>query len=321
MSRLLVAGSADFLPAQGRMLLEAKGYHVKTCRSLQDAVAMVLEDPPDLLLVEKGFAGDGDRRLIRSVSACLQKSNIPILLALDVADLEPELNWQDYPVDDVVLKPLVSAVLLARLQLAEARMIRVFDNNPLSRLPGNTSILRAIRKILASEENYAVCYVDIDNFKPYNDRYGFSRGDEVILMVARIIVNVIEELARDGSFVGHIGGDDFVFIIRGDKAEEVCARIIANFNMVRNLFLSAEDIAADEFIGRDRLDNETRFPLLSISIAVVITGEKRFQHSGEVAVAATELKHYVKKLEGSNFVVERRDVCVSGREPADETRK
>lgn len=310
MSRLLVAGSSDLLPSQARMLLEAKGYQLKCLERLQDAIGMVLEDPPDLILVEKGFSGgDGDRSLVRSVSACLQKSNIPILLALESSELELEIDWQEYPVDDIVLKPLTPEVLLARLQLAEARMIRVFDNNPLSRLPGNTSILRAIKKVLAGEENYAVCYVDIDNFKPYNDRYGFSRGDEVILMVARIIVNVIEEMAREGSFVGHVGGDDYVFIVRGDKAEEVCARIISNFNMVRNLFLSAEDIAAGEFVGKDRLDQETRFPLLSISIAVIPTGEgrARYLHSGEVAAAAMQLKHYVKKLEGSNYLVERRE--------------
>lgn len=309
MSRLLVAGNPDFLSAPGRMLLEARGYQVKSCERLQDAVSLVLEDPPDLLLVEKGFAGDGDRQLIRAVASCLQKANIPILLALDEAGLEPELDWRIFPVDDIVFKPLSPQVLLARLQLAEARMARVFDNNPLSRLPGNTSILRAIRSTLAREGKFAVCYVDIDNFKPYNDRYGFSRGDEVILMVARIIVNVIEEKSREESFIGHVGGDDYVFIVREEKAEEVCAQIITNFNLVRNLFLSAEDVAAGAFIGRDRQEKETRFPLLSISIAVITTGDGRYRHSGEIAAAASQLKHYVKKLEGSNYLVERRDSC------------
>lgn len=314
MHRLLVAGSSELLSPEGKVLLEARGYQPKSSASPQEAVALVLEDPPDLLLVEKGFAGDGDRQLIRAVSSCLQKANIPVLLALNENDLEPEPDWQDYPVDDFIVKPCKPALLLARLELAQARMARVFDNNPLSRLPGNTSILRAIRKVLAQEGvGFAVCYVDIDNFKPYNDRYGFSRGDEVILMVARIIVNVIEELAREDSFVGHVGGDDYVFIVHEEKAEAVCRRILHNFNMVRNLFLSAEDIAAGEFVGRDRQERETRFPLLSLSIAVVITGDGRYRHSGEIATAASQLKHYVKKLEGSNFLIERRDSCAASR--------
>jgi len=306
MHRLLIAGAPGFLPEDARVLLDAKGYQVKICASLHDAVAVILDDPPDLLLVEKGFAGDGDTQLIRAVNACLQKANIPVLLAVERQELVTELDWQCYPVDDLLLTPFTPQELLARLTLAEARMVRVFDNNPLSRLPGNTSIIRAIQHTLESGRDAAICYVDIDNFKPYNDRYGFARGDEVILMVARIVVNVIEEMAREGSFVGHVGGDDYVFIVDADKAEAVCARIIKNFEQVRNMFLSPEDIAAGGFVGKDRQDRETRFGLLSLSIAVVTTGGGKFRHYGEVSAAASQVKHYVKKLEGSNYLIDRR---------------
>ncbi|MEW6594191.1 MAG: diguanylate cyclase [Thermodesulfobacteriota bacterium] len=307
MSRLLVAGSEAFLPQECRVLLEAKGYKLKVCLRLQDAVAQVLEDPPDVLLVEKGFAGDGDRQLIRAVGACLQKANIPVLLALAEAELITEMDWGHFPVDDIILLPFTPEILLARLRLSEARMMRVFDNNPLSRLPGNTSILRAIQKTLDSEAEYGICYVDIDNFKPYNDRYGFARGDEVLLMVARIIVNVVEELGRDESFVGHVGGDDFVFIVREEKIKPVCERVLRNFDLVRNMFLSAEDVAAGAFIGKDRQNRETRFGLLSISIAVVTTGEHKYHHAGEVSAVASQVKHYVKQLEGSNYLIDRRN--------------
>lgn len=307
MSRLLVAGSAEFMPRESRVLLEAKGYKLKHCQRLPDAVALVLEDPPDLLLVEKGFAGDGDRQLIKAVSACLQKANIPILLVLSEMELLTEMDWNRFPVDDIVTQPFSPEVLLARFRLAEARMMRVFDNNPLSRLPGNTSILRAIQRTLDTHHAFGICYVDIDNFKPYNDRYGFSRGDEVILMVARIIVNVVEEMAREESFVGHVGGDDFVFIVRSEQVEPVCERVLKNFDQVRNMFLSTEDITAGAFIGKDRLDRETRFGLLSLSIAVISTGGNRYKHYGEVSAAASQVKHYVKKLEGSNYLIDRRE--------------
>ncbi len=309
MSRLLIAGSDSLLLPECRVLLDAKGYKVKFCQSLQTALAQVLEDPPDLLLTEKGFSGkNGDIELIRAVKACLQKANIPIFLAIFPEELGVELDWTLYAVDDLLVRPIAPEMLLTRIRLAECRMIRAFDNNPLSRLPGNTSIIRAIQGVLAAEgEEYAVCYVDIDNFKPYNDRYGFSRGDEVILMVARVIVNVVDELARQGSFVGHIGGDDFVFIVRREHAESVCRKILDNFDLVRNMFLSAEDIAAGAFIGRDRQERETRFALLSLSIAVVITGTGRYRHYGEVSSVASQIKHYVKKLEGSNFLIDRRD--------------
>ena len=295
------------LSSECRVLLDAVGYRLKNCTSLRGAMAQVLEDSPDLLLTEKGFSGKrGDSELILAVKSCLHKANIPILLALSAEDIAAELDWATYPVDDILLKPVVPQILLTRIRLAESRMVRAFDNNPLSRLPGNTSIIRAIQRVLEAEEGYAVCSVDIDNFKPYNDRYGFSRGDEVILMVARIIINVVEELARKDSFVGHIGGDDFVFIVHREKAEVVCRKVLEHFDRVRNMFLSAEDIAANMFVGRDRQERETRFPLLSLSIAVVTTDGGKYAHYGEVSSEATHLKHYVKKLEGSNYLIDRR---------------
>jgi GGDEF domain-containing protein len=314
MSRILIAGSDPLIKLECRLLLEAKGYKLKHCGNLPEALSLVLEDPrdlldpPDLLVIEKDFFGqNGDVELIRAVKSCLQKANIPILLVMAESQFHLELDWDSYPVDDLVPSPFSSEVLLTRIRLAESRMVRAFDSNPLSRLPGNTSILRAIQRVLGETEGYAVCYVDIDNFKPYNDRYGFSRGDEVILMVARIMINVVDELARTGSFVGHIGGDDFVFIVREKMAEPVCKKILANFDLVRNMFLSAEDIAVGEFVGCDRQDRETRFGLLSLSIAVVPTDGDRYTHYGEISSVASQLKHCVKKLDGSNYLVDRRN--------------
>ncbi len=308
MSRILIAGSDSLIIPECRLFLEAKGYTVTRSANLQEALSLLLEDPPDLLVTEKGFSGnDGDIALIKAVKACLQKANIPIFLVMDESQLHAELDWDNYPVDDIITRPFTPEILLTRIRLAESRMIRAFDNNPLSRLPGNTSIIRAIQRVLGEPDGYAVCYVDIDNFKPYNDRYGFSRGDEVILMVARVMVNVVDEVARKGSFVGHIGGDDFVFIVREEMVEPVCKKILANFELVRNMFLSAEDIAVGEFVGRDRQDRETRFGLLSLSIAVVTTGGGKYTHYGEVSSVASQLKHCVKKLEGSNYLIDRRD--------------
>ena len=308
MQRILVAGKTILPSPEGKLVLEAKGYQVITCARLQDAVGLILEDPPDLLITEKGFdGGNHDQDLIKAAKGCLQKANIPIILALDSGELLTGLDWDHFPVDDFIIKPVVPEVLLARIQLAQSRMIRVFDNNPLSRLPGNTSILRAIQKTIDSAEPHGVCYIDIDNFKPYNDRYGFSRGDEVLLMVARVTVNVIEELARDGSFIGHVGGDDFVFIVREEYIKPVCDRLIANFERVKNMFLNAEDIKAGCFIGKDRQDKTTTIDLPSLSIAVVTTTGNKYRHYGEVSATASQIKHYAKSLKGSNYVIDRRE--------------
>lgn len=103
------------------------------------------------------------------------------------------------------------------------------------------------------------------------------------------------------------GGDDFVFIVREEKIQSLCERVLKNFELVRNMFLSAEDVAAGAFIGKDRQNRETRFGLLSISIAVVTTGSGKYHHAGEVSAVASQVKHYVKQLEGSNYLIDRRD--------------
>lgn len=307
MARVLVAGASILERPESRISLEAKGYQLITCASIKTAVGLFLEDPPDLLVVEKGFAETGDLDLIRVANACLQKTNIPILLVLSREEMCGGLDWRILPVDDLIVKPVAPEELLVRIQLAEARMNRVFDNNPLSKLPGNTSILNAIQRALANTEPMSVCYVDIDNFKPYNDHYGFSQGDEVILMVARVIVNVIDQTARQHSFIGHVGGDDFVFIVPEDKAVEVCEKILANFEAVRNLFIEPEDVSRGGFVEKDRQGRETRFGLLSISIAVILTGHGKFQHFGQVAAVASQMKHKVKALDGNNYLIDQRE--------------
>ncbi len=307
MKRILVAGKDIIATQEHRIILEAKGYQLLLMKDLQASVSLILDDPPDILILEMNAVAQKESDLlINAVKASLQKTNIPILIVLDEKQIIKGFDWQKYPVDDFIVRPFSPELLLGRIQLAEARMIRVFDNNPLSKLPGNTSILRAIQKAIDADESYGVCYIDIDNFKPYNDRYGFSQGDDVILMVARIAVNVIDEIARDGSFVGHVGGDDFVFIVKEQKIKAVCRRILDNFDVVKNMFIPAEDLKAGCYMEMDRQGRETVFGLLSLSIAVVITGDKLFRHYGEISTRASEVKHFVKQKEGSNYMIDRR---------------
>ncbi len=292
--------------AEIRIMLEAHGYTIISCPELQDAVSVVLEDPPDLMIMEKDFAGKKDHDLISVVNACLQKTNIPIMLVVTKEDMIKGLDWSLFPVDDLLVKPVDPTQLLTRIRLTEDRMRRVFDNNPLSKLPGNTSILNKIQSILDDGSGRAVGYIDIDNFKPYNDHYGFSQGDDVILMVARIMVNVIDEIAREGSFVGHIGGDDFVFIADEAKIEEICAKILSNFEIVRNMFIEPEDVKRGGFVEKDRQGRVTNYGLLSLSIAVIPTSHGNFKHFCEVSASASQLKHRVKNLDGNNYLIDRR---------------
>ena len=304
--RILLAAGEEALSAECLTLLEASGYRLIAAADLAGAMAVLLEDPPDLVMVERGFAGNGDREILAAAAGSIRRSLMPIALLCPAGDLAA-LDWEALPADELIVTPADPLELLGRVRLARARMTRVFDNNPLSRLPGNTSIIRAIQDRLDRGEEAAVCYLDIDNFKPYNDRYGFTRGDEVILMVARLLANTVSEKAGTRGFVGHVGGDDFVFIVPPEHCRQACEKIIRDFSMVRNMFLSREDLAAGGFTAKDRQGRETCFELLSISIAVVPALPGRFRHYGEVSAAAGQLKRQVKKMTGSNFMIDRRD--------------
>jgi GGDEF domain-containing protein len=144
----------------------------------------------------------------------------------------------------------------------------------------------------------AVCYIDVNNFKPYNDAYGFARGDEVLRMVARIMSNTVKE-SHDSGFVGHIGGDDFVFIVPFEHAERVCKIIIDSFSIIASDLFCDEDKARGYYVGKDRKGEAQQFPLLGISIAVVPTENPVMQHPGKVTEVAAELKKLAKKSNAS----------------------
>ncbi len=314
MARIALLTPDHFNRQDERLCLQAKGHNLLILKDLSSGFDAIFSDPPDLVIIQKGQEKDIDQQIVVALKNNLQMTLMPILLLVSERDLSAGLDWNRYPVDDLIPLHAPMEEILTRIDLAINRARRVADNNPLTKLPGNSSILKTIQQALDSGKNFAVAYVDIDNFKPFNDKYGFSRGDEVIRMVARILVNVIQETVKQESFVGHIGGDDFVFLLplpdAKDQAQEtmkqVCQAILQNFAALIPLFIDEEDIERGFFISKDRLGNEQRFPLTSLSIAVVPCPPGRFDHYGHVAETAAQLKKAVKKLEGNNFLIDRR---------------
>ncbi|GAM11598.1 RNase II stability modulator [Geobacter sp. OR-1] len=182
------------------------------------------------------------------------------------------------------------------------------DASPLTRLPGNIAIERALNKLLTSDEQFAVCYADLDNFKAYNDRYGYIKGSELIKLTGEIIY---EEAARHGgidTFVGHVGGDDFVLILATENFAQVCDAITARFDREIVAHYSAEDIARGAIEGKDRYGVQRSFPIMSISIAVLVCQQGEYDSAVDIAKAAAQIKDHVKVQPGSNYFVNRRRI-------------
>jgi diguanylate cyclase (GGDEF)-like protein len=191
--------------------------------------------------------------------------------------------------------------------ITERNMILAKDCNPLSGLPGNHFIQREITRRITQNMHFDVLYIDIDNFKPYNDHYGFEKGDTVLKALAGIISDVLASHdANSFNFAGHIGGDDFIVIIRPQIAIPVAEKIIDEFERLRTEFHSSDDCNQGCYRALDRHGETRTFGLLSISIGIVSTEVVKIESYPQLASIASEVKKAAKKISGSSIVRDRR---------------
>jgi len=183
---------------------------------------------------------------------------------------------------------------------------RYLDASPLTRLPGNMAIEQVLKGKMDQGEKFALCYIDLDDFKAFNDRYGYAKGSDLIKMTGEVLYRAKDEYAEQQDFVGHIGGDDFVLITSPEKVEKVCQSIIGEFDRLIPGYYLTEDRDKGFIEGTDRYGIKRRFPIMSVSIAVVSDVKRSFRSPIEIAKVATEIKDYVKSLPGSNYLIDRR---------------
>ncbi len=270
------------------------------------AVERLFTEPPDLLIVDNNLEDMPGLSVVAAVKSENVYRQLPIMLVVDREELDDGVDWRDVEIDELLVRPLTPGIIKARIRLTLARASRSFDSNPLSKLPGNTSIINRIQDLIDQGEDFALAYCDLDHFKSFNDKYGFSRGDEVLMMSARIIVNTVRDTAGADAFVGHVGGDDFVFITPPQPVEEACKRIVANFDSLVPNFYDQKDRANGCIRSTDREGNIRTFPLMAVSIAVVFNVGGRLKHYGEASQIAMALKKKAKENPKSNYVLDRR---------------
>ncbi len=300
--RIALISKDAVLNSHLQLHLQSKDYQVIILTKYSSVLGFIYSDPPDIIIINISAEDGGTRSLIKEIKKDNYFSAISVI-GIIAEHRDELLDWENYSVDDFISQPVKYSELFSRISLSIMRVQRVFDNNPLTKLPGNTSIQHAIEKSLGKP--MAVCYIDINNFKPFNDTYGFTRGDEVIRMVARIMSNAVKEKDANG-FVGHIGGDDFVFIVPLEIAESISKTIIDNIDVIIPELFGDEEISKGYYTSVDRRGQEQRFPLLGIAIAIVPTNTPKMQHYGNVAAVAAELKKYAKQSNKNCYVIDRR---------------
>jgi len=255
------------------------------------------------------FAAGADRFVLTDLVRMIKEDPftgiVPVVALLSSTDDDHASNLLEAGVDEVVRSGLSAREKRLRLEQVIRRADRDVSVHPTTRLPGTTHIARDMQARLEAGQAFAVCYADLDHFKEFNDRYGYASGDRVIRLLSKMLRDVVRGLAP-GGFVGHIGGDDFIFNLGVEHLEATCDEIVRIFDELIPYQYTEEDRRAGYFLGKDRRGNIHRIPLMALSIGVVTNQGQPFEHTGQISELAGEMKAYAKSLPGSKYVVDRR---------------
>ena len=289
-----------------KLTLAEEDYEILEAQDGEEALKVINTKPLNLVLLDYKIPKVDGRQVCREVKKDLLLRHLPIIMVTGKGDINDKVGGIDAGADDYVVKPFEPKELLARIRMVLRRTERDLEVNPLTRLPGNVSILNELSRRLESKDIFAVCYIDLDKFKSYNDKYGFEHGDEVIRETARILIRNAQQYGNPDDFIGHIGGDDFVIVTTPVLADNICKKIIVDFENTVPSFYNETDRKNGYIIARDRKGNEQKMPLLSVSIGVVTNESRRIEHVAQISEIGAELKSYAKSLERSNYVKDKR---------------
>lgn len=287
-------------------LLSGEGYQIKTCFSQHEAKEVLSKEPFDLFICTFESIDINGIELCKYIRNNFRLRHICIILLMNSNDPLNKIKGIYAGADDYIETPFDPGEFLVRIKASLVRINRDLEANPLTKLPGNFSLLKEINERLKSQVSLAVGYVDLNKFKEFNDRCGFEKGDRIISLTASIIMHSLQECGNTTDFLGHIGGDDFLFITTYDRVENVCKKIVTDFDNNILSFFEKDEVEKGYFIAKNRSGDLCKVPLLSVSIGVASNEYRKFSHIAEITQITTELKGYAKTLGGSVYVVDRR---------------
>ena len=281
--------------------IEYKFLNVKSSQ-----VDIVLKNIPSIIVINEDSIEVDVIKLCEKIRNDEDNSITPIIVVSSNKEKEHRVKILEQSVEYYVRKPVNAQYLyytiknLTRLLTINRRI------SPLTGLPGNVQIHAELKKRLSNKEKFCVLYLDLDNFKAYNDLYGFLKGDEIIKFTADIILKAIHTYVLNNSFVGHIGGDDFIAIVPDTNCEEICKHIIANFDAKVRKYFTEEDVEKGYMEVENRRGIIEHFPLTSISIGVVEADTDRFTNILEIGEVGAQVKHLAKTIPGSSYTIDKR---------------
>ncbi|HJJ03341.1 MAG TPA: diguanylate cyclase [Clostridiaceae bacterium] len=273
-----------------------------------DKLELSLKSIPSLIIINEESINEDVLELCEKIRKNEDNSITPIIVITADDSEEHKIDILERSVEYVISKKEIKDYLYYIIKNLSRLLTVNRTVSPLTGLPGNLPIQTELKKRLLKKEPFVVLYIDLDNFKAYNDVYGFLKGDEIIKLTAKIITKHIHALESTDAFVGHIGGDDFVAITNDDiDYEAICQDIIAEFDVEVLKLFNDTDIERKYIEVQNRKGVMEQFPLTSISIGVVVADAKRFSNILEIGEVGAQVKHLSKTTMGSSYAIDRRE--------------
>jgi diguanylate cyclase (GGDEF)-like protein len=306
MPKILVVDDELSLQELMKDILTQEGYEVITASDGKEGLQKIFDESPDLILLDCNMPEMTGFEVMEKIRSNPMLVNKPVIMLTANVTEDYELKGIQLGIDYYITKPVKRAMLLAKMKTIMERKAQSMSVNPLSFLPGNTIIKAEAEKRIADNTPFAMVYIDLANFKSFNDRYGFQRGDEIIKHTAKLLVSVVQQYGVPGDFVGHIGGDDFIIITTPQSYSAICENIIRQFDETIRTFYDTEDRDRGYIVSVDRQGVKKNFPMMAINMGVISTDITRVTHYGELSSTAAQLKKLSKRNEKSSYVVNRR---------------
>jgi DNA-binding response OmpR family regulator len=306
--RILIVSTDKKLLEVLNFCFDGWGYEVCLCDYALQDIAFIKKISPDIIIVDVHSASKSHLEICRLIKDDFFTAFIPVITLINKRQLRSQLLHLKQGVDDYLIKPPDPLDLRIRVEMAARRSQYSFYATPLTGLPGGRIIEEVLKEKVKKEAPFSFGYIDIDNFKYFNDVYGYVKGDNVIMHTAYMLYAVIKKFGNSDDFIGHIGGDDFIFITTPNRYKDICENFILIFDRLIPFHYSIEDRNRGFIIARDRTHKINKIPLMSVTLALLNKDEaSKLENVIEINERISETKHYLKSIPGSKFMVDRRN--------------
>jgi diguanylate cyclase (GGDEF)-like protein len=304
---VLVADDDEDIVRFVEINLRLEGFEVATATDGEEALRFACDILPDLVLLDVMMPKIDGFEVCQRLRNDSKTKGISVIMLTAKSLSADKVVGLTAGADDYIIKPFDPMELIARVKSAMRRSKEMRDINPLTQLPGNVQIEVEVQQRVDEGTPFALMYADLDNFKAFNDHYGFMRGDAAIKLLATTIISTVElHGSRESTFVGHVGGDDFIVAMDPESVEAAAKEICDAWDRQLGGLYDSEDLARGYIEVEDRRKEIHRYPLATVSIGIATTVRRSFQSHWEAAETAAEMKSFAKRLQGSAFAVDRR---------------